>query len=89
LRGPRGDPVDEYVDQQVETGVLVGHREVLSVSGFEKCSSGGPQEVFVLRDVLGLSARETADVRDTTIASVNSRLQHARASLRLQLGSSS
>jgi RNA polymerase sigma-70 factor (ECF subfamily) len=49
----------------------------------------GQQEVFVLRDVLGLSARETADVRDTTVASVNSSLQRARASLRLRLGSSS
>jgi RNA polymerase sigma-70 factor, ECF subfamily len=45
----------------------------------------GQQEVFVLRDVLGLSARETADVRDTTLASVNSSLQRARASVRLQL----
>jgi RNA polymerase sigma-70 factor, ECF subfamily len=48
----------------------------------------GQQEVFVLRDVLGLSARETADVRDTTVASVNSSLQRARASLRVRLGSS-
>jgi RNA polymerase sigma-70 factor (ECF subfamily) len=48
----------------------------------------GQQEVFVLRDVLGLSAREAADVRDTTVASVNSSLQRARASLRLRLESS-
>jgi RNA polymerase sigma-70 factor, ECF subfamily len=47
----------------------------------------GQQEVFVLRDVLGLSARETADLRDTSVASVNSSLQRARASLRLLLGS--
>jgi RNA polymerase sigma-70 factor (ECF subfamily) len=47
----------------------------------------GQQEVFVLRDVLGLSARETADVRDTSVASVNSSLQRARASLRVRLGS--
>lgn len=47
----------------------------------------GQQEVFVLRDVLGLSARETADVRDSSVASVNSSLQRARASLRLRLGS--
>jgi RNA polymerase sigma-70 factor (ECF subfamily) len=45
----------------------------------------GQQEVFVLRDVLGMSARETADVRDTTVASVNSSLQRARASLRRSL----
>jgi RNA polymerase sigma-70 factor (ECF subfamily) len=45
----------------------------------------GQQEVFVLRDILGLSARETADVRDTTVASVNSSLQRARASVRLRL----
>jgi RNA polymerase sigma-70 factor, ECF subfamily len=48
--------------------------------------SRGQQEVFVLRDILGLSARETADVRDTTVASVNSSLQRARASVRLRLG---
>jgi RNA polymerase sigma-70 factor, ECF subfamily len=46
----------------------------------------GQQEVFVLRDILGLSARETADLRDTTVASVNSSLQRARASVRLRLG---
>jgi RNA polymerase sigma-70 factor, ECF subfamily len=43
------------------------------------------QEVFVLRDVYGLSARETADVLDVTVASVNSRLQRARAGLRVEL----
>ena len=49
----------------------------------------GQQEVFVLRDILGLSARETADVRDTTVGAVNSSLQRARASVRLRLGSRS
>jgi RNA polymerase sigma-70 factor, ECF subfamily len=46
----------------------------------------GQQEVFVLRDVYGLSARETADVLDVTVASVNSSLQRARAGLRGALG---
>jgi RNA polymerase sigma-70 factor (ECF subfamily) len=46
----------------------------------------GQQEVVVLRDVFGLSARETADVLDVTVASVNSSLQRARASLRRRLG---
>jgi RNA polymerase sigma-70 factor, ECF subfamily len=46
------------------------------------------QEVFVLRDVFGLSAREAADVLDITVASANSSLQRARVTLRRRLGAS-
>lgn len=48
----------------------------------------GQQEVLVLRDVFGLSAREAADVLDVTVASANSSLQRARATLRRRLASS-
>jgi RNA polymerase sigma-70 factor, ECF subfamily len=75
--------VDSLADDEPLTESRYEQRETvgLALDAAQRWLPTKQRAVLVLRDVLGFSAAETADRLDTTVASVNSALQRARATV--------
>jgi RNA polymerase sigma-70 factor (ECF subfamily) len=90
-RPRRPEPVDPYPDELVAeaaTRVVDPAARYAASEGVELAFltaiqklPGRQRAILILRDVLGWSALETAELLDTTVAAVNSGMQRARATI--------
>lgn len=88
--------IEPYPDRFVEAGEKSPHaryeaRESLELAFIAVIQGVPPHQraALILRDVLGFSAIESAELLDTTVAGVNSSLQRARAALAVRLPATS
>jgi RNA polymerase sigma-70 factor, ECF subfamily len=81
------DLLDELAATDDDPGTTVVERETIELAYLVAIQRLAPlpRAVLIFRDVLDCSAAETADLLETTVASVNSALQRARAGMREHL----
>jgi RNA polymerase sigma-70 factor (ECF subfamily) len=79
--------LDEVAPSEAEPDAVVVARETIELTFLAVIQLLPPRQraALILRDVLDWSANETAQLLETSVASVNSALQRARATMREQL----
>jgi RNA polymerase sigma-70 factor, ECF subfamily len=79
--------LDEIQSTDAEPDAAVVSKETIELAFLVAIQHLSPKQraVLILRDVLGWSAKDTASLLDATVASVNSALQRARATMKRRL----
>ncbi|MFI6326128.1 sigma-70 family RNA polymerase sigma factor [Nonomuraea sp. NPDC050556] len=86
-RSPRPATLQPYPDRLLEPDAAAIDKETIELAFIAAIQhlSAKERAVLILRDVLGWSARETAELLGSSVGAVNSGLQRARVTMRTRL----